>query len=86
MSTKALTLFDRSNISSSDLCYHAGSLRFIQQTSVVVMVEKTSWFQESFTAVTSELKESFAGISRSLKSQAFSAEMNDIPIFDSTTS
>lgn len=50
------------------------------------MVDKTSRFQVSFTTATNELKESFDGISRSLKSQAFSAEMNDIPIFDSTTS
>lgn len=87
MNTKAPTLPDRSVfiISSSDFYHHAGSLRFAQ-TSVVVMADKTSWFQVSFAKATSELKESLDGISRSLKSQAVSAEMNDIPILDSTTS
>lgn len=52
----------------------------------MVIVDKTSWFQVSIAEAIKELKESFAAISRFLKSQAVSVEMNDIPIFDSTTS
>lgn len=55
-------------------------------TSVVVMVDKTSWLQALLTEATSESNEFFGGISRFLKSQAVSLEMNDIPIFDSTMS
>lgn len=50
------------------------------------MVDKTSWSQALFTEATSESNEFFDGISRFLKLQAVSLEMNDIPIFDSTTS
>lgn len=50
------------------------------------MVDKTSSFQAPLTEATNELNELCGGISRTLKPQAVSAEMNDIPIFDSTTS